>query len=96
MESGEVSALIKNVSEFKKYITKEEALQLVQQLTLKFNIDISDIVKKVASHSADGFSLNRNCPYSHLYIGNGSENISIELKTLENETKIKVPKSFFV
>lgn len=70
--------------------------ELLKSISEKFNIDIMDLIKKIASKEADGFSLNKNHPYTHLYIGNGSKNISIEVVTLENEIKLKVPRSNFI
>jgi hypothetical protein len=96
MGSVEISLTRQDTSKMQKEITQDEAIKLIDGISLKFNIDVMDLVKKVASKQADGFSLNKNSPYTHLYIGNGSDKITIELMTLENETKIKVPKSFFL
>lgn len=96
MGSVEISLTRQDTSKMQKEITQDEAIKLIDGISLKFNIDVMELVKKVASKQADGFSLNKNSPYIHLYIGNGLDKITIELMTLENETKIKVPKSFFL
>ena len=96
MISAEISFSKQDTSQIRKEITIEDAKQIIEDLCVKFNMNLTEVIRKIARKEADGFSLNKNNPYMHLYIGNGSENISIELMTLEKETKIKVPKSFFL
>lgn len=84
-----------NTSELDKEIKLEEVKEILQKLSNQFHIDIMELAKKVASQKVDGFSLNKNHPYTHLYIGNGSEEVSVELTTLEKEMKIKIPKLSF-
>ena len=94
--SIEVSLKKQNTIGVKKEVSMTEVNEMFQRLSNQFSIDVMELAKKVATKKADGFSLNKNSPYIHLYIGNGSENVSVEVMTLENETKIKVPKSFFL
>jgi hypothetical protein len=96
MNSAEISQTIQDTSKIRKEITQDEVIKLIDGISLKFNIDVMQLVKKVASKEADGFSLNKDNPYVHLHIGNGSENITIDLMTSEKETTIKVPKSSFL
>jgi hypothetical protein len=96
MENAELFLKKQNTLEVQKNVTITEAKSMLINLGTQFNIDLIDIIKKIAMKKADGFSLNKNSPYIHLYIGNGSENISIELMTSENEIKLKFPKSSFL
>ena len=83
-------------SEVGKEIKLEEIKEILQKLSDQFNINVMELAKKVASHETDGFSLNKNLPYTRLYINNGSDDITIELMTLEKEMKMKIPKSSFL
>ena len=82
--------------EMGKEIKKEEVNQILETLSTQFDINITEIITKIALHKTDGFSINKNNPYTNLHIGNGSENISVDLTTLEKEMKMKIPKSFFI
>ena len=96
MENAEIFLKKQGAIEIKKEITFDEVKGMLLNLGNQFNIDVIDIVKKIAMKKADGFSLNKNSPYIHLYIGNGSENIIVELATSESETKLKFPKSLLL
>lgn len=91
----EISFKKQNTAELKKEITLIEAKDIIQKLNLQVKMDIVPLIKKIVSNEADGFSINKDHPYSHLYIGNGSENVLINFMTLEKETKMLIPKSFF-
>lgn len=82
-----------DITEIQRHITIEEVKKILLELSSQLEMNITDLVKQVALKKADGFSVNKNSPYTHLYIGNGSENISVELMTLEKEIKLKIPKS---
>ena len=96
MASVEFALKKEDVSKLKKDISTEEAKNIIEEMSIKFNMNIMELVQKVAKKEADGFSLNKNSPYMHLYIGNGSDKVSIELTTSGKETKIKFPKSLFL
>jgi hypothetical protein len=96
MENSELFLKKQGSIELQKNIETLIVEDILHKMSIQFNIDIKELARKIALKKADGFSLNKNNPYIHLYIGNGSENISVELTTSENETKLKVPKSFFL
>jgi len=96
MAAAEISLKKEDITKINKEITVDEAKKIIDQLGAQFSINLMEIARKIASKEADGFSLNKNSPYTHLYIGNGSKNISIELITLEKEIKIKIPCSFLL
>ena len=85
-----------NTSKLGKEIELEEVKAILQRLSDQFSINIIELVEKVALKKTDGFSLKKNYPYTHLFIGNGSEEVSVELTTLKKEMKIKIPKASFL
>lgn len=93
MENAELFLKKQSVTGIQKDVTDTEINELLTMINKKFDLNVMDIIKKIIKKEVDGFSLNKNNPYTHLYIGNGGENISIEIVTLENETKLKIPKS---
>jgi len=81
-----------NEAEIEKEINREETLKIIQELSMKFDVNLMNIIRKVALNKFDGFSINKNHPYTHLHIGNGLEVVYFELMGLDKEMKIKITK----
>jgi hypothetical protein len=78
--------------EIGKEINAQEIMQIVQNLSKKFDVNLLQIMKNMVANIFDGFSLNKNYPYTHLYIGNGASVLYFELRDSNTEMNIEIPK----
>jgi hypothetical protein len=92
MENAELFLKKREDIEINKIISSSEAIEILKKIELQFECEIKSKIKEILSKKIDSFSINKDRPYSSLYIGNGSENISIIFRTLKGETKILLPK----
>jgi hypothetical protein len=82
--------------EINKPISTAEAIELLKKIEQEFDVKIIEKIKEILSHRIDSFTINKDQPYGSLYMGNGSEKISIIFRTTKGETKLLLPKSLEV
>jgi hypothetical protein len=92
MNKVKVEMVKTNTTEFYNEFSKEDVDRLMNTVSERFSVNLMEIVKKISEGRFDGFFINGNNPYCHLFIGNGINSVSFEFKTLQEEIKIKFPK----
>jgi len=79
-------------TEIGKKISHIDAIEFIRKIEDQTNWKIFPIIKDVLDKKIDSASMDKDKPYTFLYVGNSSEKISVTFKTIDKEAKISIPK----
>ena len=75
-----------------KEIACSDAFNIIKQIDRQTDWDILKMIRNIISKKADSYSVSRDKPHIFLFVGNGSDEISITFENVEKKLEIKLPK----
>jgi len=78
-----------------KSLPKDKVNKLIEDIEKKIDFEIFSLIRKIVSKEAESFTIRKGNPDRYVFIGNGSDQISINYRSLENEMKLSIPKTHF-
>ena len=78
-----------------KSLSKDKVNKLIKNIGREVDFEIFSLIKKIISKETESFSIRKDNPDRYVFIGNGSEEISITYRSLGKEMKLSIPKTHF-
>jgi hypothetical protein len=92
VETRMSNLLIEKTSEenVKKDIHISDAVKIISEFSNRFDVDLIGIMKKISDNKFQGFSINHNSPYAHIYIGSGLIDVVFEVMMKDSKIKLRI------